>query len=283
MLNSVVQYFPDEAYLRSVLDTAVRRLTTQGVLFVGDVRSLPLLDAFHASVLAGRSTTEPGALLDRAALPAADEEELALHPLWFDRWSAAAAPSAAVQLEPRRGEQVNELTLFRYDAVVLRREENPGPATGIRWHPWSDGWSEPDLARELARPGRPPFGLTGVPYGPLREELERRQALAWAGGRDVLLLARSTALPLSGLRELAARGGRRLLTSLRRGGTDGGFDAVFLPAGQVRSPGSADRGRSRSPDSWRAILAGPPGTASWSRRSTGTWRTGSRRICGPPP
>src|SRR6185369_11787289 len=50
ILNSVVQYFPSVVYLLRVLEGAVRATCSEGSVFVGDVRSLPLLEAFHTSV-----------------------------------------------------------------------------------------------------------------------------------------------------------------------------------------------------------------------------------------
>ncbi|MCA1852411.1 MAG: class I SAM-dependent methyltransferase, partial [Beggiatoa sp.] len=50
ILNSVVQYFPDIDYLVEVLSEAVRVTRPGGHIFVGDVRSLPLLEAYHTSV-----------------------------------------------------------------------------------------------------------------------------------------------------------------------------------------------------------------------------------------
>ena len=50
ILNSVVQYFPSIDYLLRVLEGAVNAVAPGGSIFVGDVRSLPLLEAFHASV-----------------------------------------------------------------------------------------------------------------------------------------------------------------------------------------------------------------------------------------
>ena len=43
VLNSVVQYFPGIDYLARVLEGAVRAVRPGGAVFVGDVRSLPLL------------------------------------------------------------------------------------------------------------------------------------------------------------------------------------------------------------------------------------------------
>ena len=50
VLNSVVQYFPDERYLLDVLAQARRVLAPGGAIFVGDVRNLDLQAAWCASV-----------------------------------------------------------------------------------------------------------------------------------------------------------------------------------------------------------------------------------------
>ncbi|WP_437759619.1 amino acid adenylation domain-containing protein [Sorangium sp. So ce1389] len=50
VLNSVVQYFPGEAYLRDVLRAAVEAAAPGGRVFVGDVRSFDALPVFHAAV-----------------------------------------------------------------------------------------------------------------------------------------------------------------------------------------------------------------------------------------
>ncbi|NER25602.1 MAG: AMP-binding protein [Symploca sp. SIO1C2] len=50
ILNSVVQYFPTIDYLLEVLQSAVHTLRKGGIIFVGDVRSLPLLETFHTAI-----------------------------------------------------------------------------------------------------------------------------------------------------------------------------------------------------------------------------------------
>src|SRR5207237_10368940 len=50
ILNSVVQYFPSIDYLLRVMEEAVKVVEPGGFIFVGDVRSLPLLEALHTSV-----------------------------------------------------------------------------------------------------------------------------------------------------------------------------------------------------------------------------------------
>ena len=57
VLNSIIQYFPSVEYLLQVIEGAMSTtgyanaaITQQGTIFVGDVRSLPLLEQYHAAV-----------------------------------------------------------------------------------------------------------------------------------------------------------------------------------------------------------------------------------------
>ena len=50
VLNSVVQYFPGADYLLEVLEKAIQCVSPGGRIFLGDIRSLPLLEVFHTAV-----------------------------------------------------------------------------------------------------------------------------------------------------------------------------------------------------------------------------------------
>lgn len=47
IINGVVMYFPSMHYLVEVIEQSLAIASPDGCIFVGDVRSLPLLDAFH--------------------------------------------------------------------------------------------------------------------------------------------------------------------------------------------------------------------------------------------
>src|SRR5258708_35170765 len=59
ILNSIVQYFPGTDYLLQVLEQAVRVTKKGGHIFVGDVRSLALQEACHASVQRYKAGADP--------------------------------------------------------------------------------------------------------------------------------------------------------------------------------------------------------------------------------
>ena len=130
VLNSVVQYFPGADYLARVLEGAVAAVAPGGAVFVGDVRSLPLLEAFAESVERFRSpdATEEE-LRQRVRRRVADEEELVVEPRFFLALAKRVPGVSRVDLRVKRGRAHNELTRFRYDVVV-----HVGAAQGVMNH-----------------------------------------------------------------------------------------------------------------------------------------------------
>ncbi|WP_188316812.1 class I SAM-dependent methyltransferase [Solihabitans fulvus] len=120
VVNSVVQYFPSVPYLWSVLDSAWDLLAPDGVLFVGDVRSQPLLTAYHAeSVLATAPRAPAAQVLAHARRRAAQDPELVISPELFSRWADRHPDAAGVDARLKRGGD-NELTRYRYDVFLPR-------------------------------------------------------------------------------------------------------------------------------------------------------------------
>ncbi len=158
VLNSVVQYFPDLAYLRRVLEGAVAAVRAGGAVFVGDVRDLRLLDAFHA--WAGRAHD--------------DDPELVIDPAWFEALDLPGVSS--VEIEVKRGREDNELVRFRYDVTL--RVGGARDAVAARAHTDLDGaWQPPAVFTGLA--GVHPEDLHDLA---VRRGLRARVAPGRAGG-----------------------------------------------------------------------------------------------------
>ena len=106
-----MQFFPDVDYLLLVLRGALALLAPGGHLFVGDVRDLRLIEAFHCWVQAARLPDRtPVADLRRLVdQQIAQEEELLLHPALFE----TIAPAEQVCLLAKSSPHRNELTRFR--------------------------------------------------------------------------------------------------------------------------------------------------------------------------
>lgn len=120
LLPSVVQYFPSIAYVRRVLGECLRVLAPGGRIVLGDLRSLPLLETFHASVQLARAAADDptSAVIARTARRLAAEQELAVHPDWFRTLPSVLPGIARVEVRPKRGTIANEMTRFRYDVVL---------------------------------------------------------------------------------------------------------------------------------------------------------------------
>jgi amino acid adenylation domain-containing protein len=190
ILNSVVQYFPDVEYLRRVLAGAVRATVPGGAVFVGDVRSLPLLGAFAASVELPQA---PGALpaaelAQRMRRRVQGEEELVLDPAFFAAFADTLPDAARAEVWLKRGRQANELVRFRYDGVLRLRDASAvataeaGPPAAARL-----GWAERNLSVESVRrqlvEERPlHITLYGVPNARVLAAVEAAERLAEPGG-----------------------------------------------------------------------------------------------------
>ena len=120
ILNSIVQYFPSIDYLMQAIEKAIQAVAPGGVLFLGDVRSLPLLTAFHTWVQfcqaeAGMERTQLQQQVNRSQF---DETELAIDPAFFDALRVKFPQIRQVQIRLSRGSSHNEMTQFRYNVLL---------------------------------------------------------------------------------------------------------------------------------------------------------------------
>lgn len=120
ILNSVVQYFPDCAYLVRVLAGALPLVAPGGRIFIGDVRNLAHLETFHASVQYARSspTTERTLLRQRIRQQMQQERELLIDPTFFVELQQHFPLISRVEIHHKGGRFANEMTQFRYDVIV---------------------------------------------------------------------------------------------------------------------------------------------------------------------
>src|SRR5262249_38958111 len=127
VLNSVVQYFPGGDYLWRVLEGAIQALAPGGRLFIGDVRSLPPLEAFHTAVQTYQAPAAlpVDALRTRARQHLEQEQELIVSPTFFRALAAKHPAITAFTIQPKQGQHRHELTEFRYDVTM---EVNGGGA-----------------------------------------------------------------------------------------------------------------------------------------------------------
>ena len=120
ILNSVVQYFPSVDYLVSVLEGAVKATKPGGRIFIGDVRDLRLLEAFHLSVELGKApaTLSLSKLRQLVERRLAEDPELVVDPELFSALQEHLPSIGAVKVLAKRGVHKTEMNRFRYDVVL---------------------------------------------------------------------------------------------------------------------------------------------------------------------
>ena len=231
ILNSVAQYFPDVDYLLRVLRQAFRVTGPGGYVFVGDVRSLPLLEAYHTSVELCRSpsSTSLSRLRGRIQYALAQEEELVLDPELFVLLGRTWPDVARAELALKSGAYDNELSRFRYD-VVLKVGPKETMESPVSWFDWTSdrGWR--DQVCEAVSRGGGPVGVRSVPDGRVARFVAAARALRDESAVDVEELR--TSAPPDGedpdaVVRLARRLGASLTWTMRE--QPGVYDAVFNP------------------------------------------------------
>ncbi len=165
VLNSVIQYFPSVDYFIRVLEGAARVVAPGGAIFIGDVRSLPLLEALHASVLVHQASpaTATSQIRQQLQLQVAQEDELVIDPALFFALKSQVPQIEHVQVQLKRGRSRNELQRFRYDVTL-----HCGP-TGrtLVDPPWLDWQTEQltvaALRRRLVEQAPDTLGMARIP------------------------------------------------------------------------------------------------------------------------
>jgi amino acid adenylation domain-containing protein len=252
VLNSVVQYFPSADYLQRVLERAVEAIGERGHVFVGDVRHLGLLEAFHLCSVARKvpPSTTVGQMRAELQRRLDTEEELCLAPQFFLDQVNRLPSVTGVRVLPKLGMHDNELTAFRYD-VVLVVGGSP-PSTAVSWTDWSatEGCVT-QLAAKLERERPPQLSFTRVPNARLAPALALRRALAKAptavpatvvthpGGEPGPATA-DIGADTQVLQELADAHGYHVEFSWCRGDAEGAFDVLFT-ADQYRDSAAGVR------------------------------------------
>ncbi|MDJ1184731.1 non-ribosomal peptide synthetase/type I polyketide synthase [Roseofilum casamattae] len=179
IINSVVQHFPNIDYLIEVLEKAARAVSPQGFIFVGDVRSLPLLEAFHGSVqlyqapeMRSREQLQQG-IQTRMS----NEEDLVIDPDFFVALQHHLPHINHVDIQLKRGRDRNELTKFRYDAI-LHLGKAVSSTKKTSWLDWQQAELTLSSVRQFLQENQPEIlGIEAIPNPRLVSEVKLLQLL----------------------------------------------------------------------------------------------------------
>ena len=235
VINSVVQYFPSVDYLLQVLEGVMKAIAAQGKIFLGDIRSLPLLEPYHAAVQLSRA--EANKTLEQwqkqVNQSVATEEELLIEPQFFIALKQRFPQISWVEIAPKRGQADNELTQFRYDVTL--HLGNDVQKTVIPWLNWQrDGFSLAKLQDQLKLGQAEWLGIRDVPNQRVQEAL---QILDWLENppevstvgelRQLLKEKPSMGINPEQMWQLGEKFGYTVHLSWWEGSQDGSFDLVF--------------------------------------------------------
>jgi amino acid adenylation domain-containing protein len=250
ILNSVIQYFPSVEYLLRVLDGVVPMVRHGGTVFLGDVRSLPLLERFHESVEMYRSpaTASTDQFEQCVRKRVATERELVLDPIFFTALKHRYPRLSHIQIQPKRGRHHNEFTKFRYD-VTLHLDSpsvRPSEPTFLDWR--TDELSLSKLRDRLRQEAPRMLGVRCIPNARVTKELKAldllrsQQRPATVGELRQLVDSRDEAgVDPEDLWSLCTEGLPYAVSTRWSGpGQDDCFDAVFRRREQGRGEGDAD-------------------------------------------
>lgn len=241
ILNSVVQYFPSVEYLRDVLQAAVARTAPGGAVFIGDVRSLGLLETFASAVVVrqGQPDDDLEALRQRMKTQVDNEGELLLSPHCFVALLAQLPRVSHLEILPKiAAPYSNELFDYRYDVIMHVESSTDAGALPPRLDWPLDGLTV-DLLRTFLQDERPErLRVSNVPSARLESALELHRCLLQrdALGPDVtgwlqILAAEPTRAPrFDALLELGEVLGYQVEASWLEGGEHGAYTLVLSRA-----------------------------------------------------
>ncbi|MCP4661173.1 MAG: AMP-binding protein, partial [bacterium] len=241
ILNSVVQYFPSVDYLAEVLTGAVEAVRPGGTVFVGDVRSLPLNEAFHASVELYKAAAElPCAELRRqVGTRLVEDNELVVDPAFFLALGRHLPKLGRVEIHPKWGRAHNQLTGFRYQ-VVLHVGTDAGEER-IAWSDWRREGLDLPAVRDLLRHDAPAtLAFENVPNPRVAQAAAVARLIRQGDGpatvgqlREQLAAAVAPGIEPEDFRALAEGLPYEVELGWAQPGTDGAYEVVL----RRRSPG----------------------------------------------
>ena len=179
IINSVIQYFPSIDYLLRAIAGAVELVKPGGAIFVGDVRSLPLLEAFHTAVIlhSASDSLSTAQVQQQVQKRLAQEEELVIDPAFFLALSQYLPQITNVEILPKQGRYNNELSKFRYD-VILHVGSRVSTPKNVTWLDWQQQSLTLNALIELLESTQPEIlGLCRIPNARLVTEVKSLELL----------------------------------------------------------------------------------------------------------
>ena len=183
VINSVIPMFPSMDYLVRVLEKVATLVKPGGAIFVGDVLSRPLLEAFHTSVQLYQApdSLSTAALQHDIQERIAREKRLNIDLEFFAALKEHLPQISHVEIQLKRGYSQNELTRFRYDVVLHMGKKAPAPTAPIYLNWQQDRLTVAAVRQQLLEAAPEILVVAGVPNTRTWADL---QAIEWLASPD---------------------------------------------------------------------------------------------------
>ncbi len=177
ILNSIVQYFPGEDYLSTVIANTIELLNGSGTIIIGDVRDGRMLKSFKGRLQSEilqdlLSTQEFKWVVDQEVLK---ENELCIDPAYFLQLQNQYPDILTIELRWKLADYTNELSQYRYTVII--HLGNNAKLVEPTWQSWQDNSSIKDLVNQLEN-GQSTIAIKDVPNPRLWKDKALKEALS---------------------------------------------------------------------------------------------------------
>jgi amino acid adenylation domain-containing protein len=273
ILNSVVQYFPSVEYFVRVLDGVIRLVQPGGGIFLGDLRHLSSLEAFHLDVELFRASDNAPveSLRETVRKRLALEQELVIDPALFEALKARFPMITQARVEPKRGDYLNELSRFRYDATLfINREVPPVRSSEVATIDWQSEALDLERLRRRLEENRGILVVKRVPNARLTHASQALQLSAEENGPQTAGELRAKAARAPGVSpeaiwRLGESAQYHVQLRWAGAGADDCVDALFAP-GELNGGESLWFEETRSPAKPWQVYANRPLQGLFARR-----------------
>lgn len=240
IVNSVAQHFPSQAYLSRVVENAVRAVRPGGHVFIGDQRNLMLLEAYATSIEAFQATAEVkvAEVRNRIHKRMQQEQQLVLSPSYFLSLQQRLAKISRVEIFPRRGNRDNEMTRFRFDAILWIGAESMPSIEMPFLDPPAQGWNVDKIRSLLVAGESEALGCARIRNSRVARDVKLVAQLASAEPqrlfnelRKELDQTEAEGIHPEEIFRLAGETGYKASVSWASCNSDGSYDAAFIRGG----------------------------------------------------
>ncbi|MFA6947338.1 MAG: phosphopantetheine-binding protein, partial [Pedobacter sp.] len=239
IINGVVQYFPDAAYLVKVIDHASKAIKHGGCIYIGDMQGKSTLPMYHAFDQLNRtdehlSISEFKKICDRRVRL---EDELVADPGFFYKLPELIPAISGVNIQLREGKHINETTKYHYDIWLYIHSDSAHVKAEIQIE-WQPGNTEEWIKNELKKYPAKVVHLQKVFNERTAEDFELRQILneiseqSQVGEVKALLNEVRHGLNPDVFWEMGRAMGYVSHVRWTTDGSDGYFDVIFVPSDQ---------------------------------------------------